>query len=241
MSLLSNSTKEKSLNNFNLLLNSSKKGISKELEKLLNLNKYSQEEIDISFRECIKNFIEQNEDYKNSIKNFLKLTSDINYQNINYNNTTILMYAIDNNKNTPCDLIISCFGNEIDQNVCDDNGDNIFFHIIKSKLDDNSQKEFFESLLNKKTNLDYKSRKEKKLINLIEELKKNFILDVIKNFKNKNKFDLEKLNKLYNKKDYQNLEEEIQYFNNIEKEFYLKEKYKNYSFEFNLIFLKKKN
>ena len=241
MSLLSNSTKEKSLNNFNLLLNSSKKGISKELEKLLNLNKYSQEEIDISFRECIKNFIEQNEDYKNSIKNFLKFTSDINYQNINYNNTTILMYAIDNNKNTPCDLIISCFGNEIDQNVCDDNGDNIFFHIIKSKLDDNSQKEFFESLLNKKTNLDYKSRKEKKLINLIEELKKNFILDVIKNFKNKNKFDLEKLNKLYNKKDYQNLEEEIQYFNNIEKEFYLKEKYKNYSFEFNLIFLKKKN
>ena len=241
MSLLSNSTKEKSLNNFNLLLNSSKKGISKELEKLLNLNKYSQEEIDISFRECIKNFIEQNEDYKNSIKNFLKFTSDINYQNINYNNTTILMYAIDNNKNTPCDLIISCFGNEIDQNVCDDNGDNIFFHIIKSKLDDNSQKEFFESLLNKKTNLDYKSRKEKKLINLIEELKKNFILDVIKNFKNKNKFDLEKLNKLYNKKDYQNLEEEIQYFNNIEKEFYLKEKYKNFSFEFNLIFLKKKN
>ena len=78
MSLLSNSTKEKSLNNFNLLLNSSKKGISKELEKLLNLNKYSQEEIDISFRECIKNFIEQNEDYKNSIKNFLKFTSDIN-------------------------------------------------------------------------------------------------------------------------------------------------------------------
>ena len=241
MSLLSTSTKEKNLNNFNLLLNSSKKGISKELEKLLNLNKYSQEEIDISFRECIKNYIEQNEDYKNSIKNFLKFTSDINYQNINYNNTTILMYAIDNNKNTPCDLIISCCGNEIDQNVCDDNGDNIFFHIIKSKLDDNSQKEFFESLLNKKTNLDYKSQKEKKLINLIEELKKNFILDVIKNFKNKNKFDLEKLNKLYNKKDYQNLEEEIQYFNNIEKEFYLKEKYKNYSFEFNLIFLKKKN
>ena len=241
MSLLSNSTKEKSLNNFNLLLNSSKKGISKELEKLLNVNNYSQEEIDISFRECIKNYIEQNEDYKNSIKNFLKFTSDINYQNINYNNTTILMYAIDNNKNTPCDLIISCCGNEIDQNVCDDNGDNIFFHIIKSKLDDNSQKEFFESLLNKKTNLDYKSQKEKKLINLIEELKKNFILDVIKNFKNKNKFDLEKLNKLYNKKDYQNLEEEIQYFNNIEKEFYLKEKYKNYSFEFNLIFLKKKN
>ena len=241
MSLLSTSTKEKNLNNFNLLLNSSKKGISKELEKLLNVNKYSQEEIDISFRECIKNYIEQNEDYKNSIKNFLKFTSDINYQNINYNNTTILMYAIDNNKNTPCDLIISCCGNEIDQNVCDDNGDNIFFHIIKSKLDDNSQKEFFESLLNKKTNLDYKSQKEKKLINLIEELKKNFILDVIKNFKNKNKFDLEKLNKLYNKKDYQNLEEEIQYFNNIEKEFYLKEKYKNYSFEFNLIFLKKKN
>ena len=241
MSLLSTSTKEKNLNNFNLLLNSSKKGISKELEKLLNVNNYSQEEIDISFRECIKNYIEQNEDYKNSIKNFLKFTSDINYQNINYNNTTILMYAIDNNKNTPCDLIISCFGNEIDQNVCDDNGDNIFFHIIKSKLDDNSQKEFFESLLNKKTNLDYKSQKEKKLINLIEELKKNFILDVIKNFKNKNKFDLEKLNKLYNKKDYQNLEEEIQYFNNIEKEFYLKEKYKNYSFEFNLIFLKKKN
>ena len=241
MSLLSNSTKEKNLNNFNLLLNSSKKGISKELEKLLNVNNYSQEEIDISFRECIKNYIEQNEDYKNSIKNFLKFTSDINYQNINYNNTTILMYAIDNNKNTPCDLIISCCGNEIDQNVCDDNGDNIFFHIIKSKLDDNSQKEFFESLLNKKTNLDYKSQKEKKLINLIEELKKNFILDVIKNFKNKNKFDLEKLNKLYNKKDYQNLEEEIQYFNNIEKEFYLKEKYKNYSFEFNLIFLKKKN
>ena len=241
MSLLSTSTKEKNLNNFNLLLNSSKKGISKELEKLLNVNNYSQEEIDISFRECIKNYIEQNEDYKNSIKNFLKFTSDINYQNINYNNTTILMYAIDNNKNTPCDLIISCCGNEIDQNVCDDNGDNIFFHIIKSKLDDNSQKEFFESLLNKKTNLDYKSQKEKKLINLIEELKKNFILDVIKNFKNKNKFDLEKLNKLYNKKDYQNLEEEIQYFNNIEKEFYLKEKYKNYSFEFNLIFLKKKN
>ena len=173
MSLLSTSTKEKNLNNFNLLLNSSKKGISKELEKLLNVNNYSQEEIDISFRECIKNYIEQNEDYKNSIKNFLKFTSDINYQNINYNNTTILMYAIDNNKNTPCDLIISCCGNEIDQNICDDNGDNIFFHIIKSKLDDNSQKEFFESLLNKKTNLDYKSRKEKKFILII--LKKNFI------------------------------------------------------------------
>ena len=159
MSLLSNLTKEKNLNNLNLLLNSSKKGISKDLEKLLTSNNYSQEEIDISFRECIKNYIEQNEDYKNSIKKFIFFTTDINYQNANFNNTTILMYAIDNNKNTPCDLIISCFGNEIDQNVCDDNGDNIFFHIIKSKLDDNSQKEFFESLLNKKTNLDYKSQK----------------------------------------------------------------------------------
>ena len=241
MSLLSNLTKEKNLNNLNLLLNSSKKGISKDLEKLLTSNNYSQEEIDISFRECIKNYIEQNEDYKNSIKSFIFFTSDINYQNVNFNNTTILMYAIDNNKNTPCDLIISNCGNEIDQNICDNNGDNIFFHIIKSKLDDNSQKEFFESLLNKKTNLEYISEKKKKLIKLIEELKKNFIIDVIKNFKNKNKFDLEKLNKLYNKKEYQKLEDEIQYFYNIEKEFYLKEKYKNYSFEFNLIFLKKKN
>ena len=91
-----------------------------ELEHIISKGNFSQEEMDEGLRECIKNFKIRNEQYINCIKIYLKNVPDINYQNKNHNNTTILMYCFEQGQEIPSELIISCFNSEIDVNIVDD-------------------------------------------------------------------------------------------------------------------------
>ena len=68
----------------------------------------------------------------------MKKTPDINYGNARFDNTTILMYSIDESKEAATDLIISCFKDELDINLSDIKGENTIFHLINN--DNFSQK-----------------------------------------------------------------------------------------------------
>ena len=103
------------------------------LQLLCASSKFTQEEVDTAFRKCIKAYKDRDTPFMRCTSLFIQMTMDINYRNPNYNNTTILMYAIEENKEGPCDLIMSCVSSEIDSNICDNNNETCLFKLVKNK------------------------------------------------------------------------------------------------------------
>ena len=186
------------------LYKDAKSGNFHKLKILLDKNNFSQKEIDEAFRLCIHNFNKnQNDAFVNCIKLFLIRTIDINYRNSKFDNTTILMYSIDESKEAATDLIISCFKEELDINLPDIKGDNTIFHLINN--DNFSQKtkmDFIKDLGLKDYNL-YSINKKKKTIKDILRAKGNSkLFEEIESLMNEIKFNQNKLTELYNKDKY---------------------------------------
>ena len=100
-------------------------GNFQKIKSIIEKNKFDQKDIDEAFRECIRNYNKnQRESYVSCIKIFLSKTQKINFRNRDYDNTTILMYSIDQSKDTPTDVIISCSKEDLDMNLTDNNGEN---------------------------------------------------------------------------------------------------------------------
>ena len=115
------------------LNNEAKSGNYHKLKILFDKNNFNQNQIDEAFRLCIHYFNKnQNDSFINCIRLFLKKTPDINYGNARFDNTTILMYSIDESKEAATDLIISCFKDELDINLSDIKGENTIFHLINN-------------------------------------------------------------------------------------------------------------
>ena len=170
------------------------------LKVLFDKNNFNQKEIDEAFRMCIHFYNKnQNETFVNCLKLFLKNTTDINYRNVKFEDTTILMYSIDESKEAATDLIISCFKDELDINLPDIKGDNTIFHLINN--DNFSQKtkiDFITDLGLKDFNL-FSINKKKKTIKDILIAKGNLkLFDEIENIINEVKFNQNKLTDLYN-------------------------------------------
>ena len=186
------------------LNNEAKSGNYHKLKILFDKNNFNQNQIDEAFRLCIHYFNKnQNDSFINCIRLFLKKTPDINYGNARFDNTTILMYSIDESKEAATDLIISCFKDELDINLSDIKGENTIFHLINN--DNFSQKtkiDFIKDLGLKDFNL-YSINKKKKTIKDILRMKGNLkLFDEIEGIINENKFNQNKLTELYNKDKY---------------------------------------
>jgi len=187
---------------FKLLLFYSENASLTELKELFENKKFSQEKVDEAFRHCIKNYKKHNKEYAESIKIFLKEIIDINYQNENYNETTILMYAFDEGQEVPCDLILSCFNSEINLNLYDLNKETTIFHLIKSdKINDESQKDFLTQLLIKSFDFDFINNNNETITSILEKKGKNDILTFIKEIIKNSIFNINSLTSKYNKKN----------------------------------------
>ena len=183
------------------LYNEAKSGNYHKLKILFDKNNFNQNQIDEAFRLCIHHFKKnQNDSFINCIRLFLKKTPDINYGNAKFDNTTILMYSIDESKEAATDIIISCFKDELDINLSDIKGENTIFHLINN--DNFSQKtkiDFIKDLGLKDFNL-YSINKKKKTIKDILRIKGNLkLFDEIESIINEIKFNQNKLTELYNK------------------------------------------
>ena len=110
-------------------------GNFQKIKNLFDKNNFNQKEIDEAFRLSISYYNKNQKDaFINCIKFFLKKTPEINYRNSRFNNTTILMHSIDESKDVPTDLIISCSKDDLDMNLSDSNGDNTLFHLINNQM-----------------------------------------------------------------------------------------------------------
>lgn len=207
-----------------------------ELEHIISKGNFSQEEMDEGLRECIKNFKTRNEQYINCIKIYLKNVPDINYQNKNHNNTTILMYCFEQGQEIPSELIISCFNSEIDVNIVDDANENCLIKLIKNnKMSEQTQSEFFSMLMSNKVDLNSKNNNEESILNLIEKKNKKLILEQIKLFVQNSKFEIEKYIDLYNKEEYSEILQIIKTFSEKEISYNQQFEFNKYLTEFKLI------
>ena len=205
--MINNLNKEASAGNF------------QKIKSILDKNKFSQQEIDEAFRECIKNYNKNQKDsYKNCINFFLKKTQEINFQNSKFNNTTILMFSIDQSQDTATDLIISCSKDDLDMNLKDFNGEDTLFHLIKSENFSNATKrEFIKDLPLNDYNLSSKNNKDEQISDIIISKGCQDLLDEIKKKIKENKFDQNKLTLLYNNQNYEELLKLIEKYENNEK------------------------
>ena len=208
MKILSNLYREASQGNF------------QKVKNIIEKNKFSQKEIDEAFRGCIHKYNKnQKESYINCIKIFLKRTQEINYRNLAYNNTTILMYSIDESQEAPIDLIISCSKEELDMNLTDDNGENTLFHLINNdKFNTRTKIEFIKDFLFVDFNLNAKNKRGKTIHDILQEKGNMELFEEIKNTIKENKFDQNKLTLLYNNNDFQELLELIEKYENKDKQ-----------------------
>ena len=206
--IIMNLFKEASLGNF------------QKVKNIFDKNKFDQKEIDEAFRECIHNYNKNQKDsYVNCIKFFLKKTQDINYANSKYNNTTILMYSIDESQDTATDLIISCSKDDLNMNLNDNNGENTLFHLINNdNFSTKTKIEFIKDLFLNDYDL-YSKNKAGKTIPAILRDKGNLdLLNEIQNKIKENKFDQNKLTLLYNNKEYEKLDELIEKYEKNDKQ-----------------------
>ena len=182
-------------------------GNSQKIEDIFNKNRFSQQEIDEAFRQCIGNFNKnQKESYKNCISIFLKKIPDINFRNSSNNNTTILMYSIDEGQDVAIDLIVSCYKDDLDMNLKDDNGENTLFHLVNNeKLSTKIKIEFIKEFFLKNFNLYSKNNRNETIKNIIMNKGCSELLDVIQNKINEDNFNQNKLTLLYNNKNYEEL------------------------------------
>ena len=208
--IVSNLNREASLGNF------------QKIKSLFDKNNFNQKEIDEAFRICIHHYNKNQKDaYVNCIKLFLKKTPEINYRNPRFNNSTILMYSIDEGKDAPTDLIISCTKEDLDMNLPDTNGENTIFHLVNSQVFSQKIKiEFIRDLCLNDFNIYLKNNRKKTIQDILISKGNLNLLDEIKNKIKENKFDQNKLTNLYNEDKYEELFELIEVYekneNNIE-------------------------
>ena len=202
--IVSTLNKEASLGNF------------QKIKTLFDKNNFNQKEIDEAFRVCIHNYNKNQKDaYVNCIKLFLTKTQEINYRNSRFNNTTILMYSIDESKDAPTDLIISCSKDDLDMNLPDINGENTIFHLINNQIFSQKIKiDFVRDLCLNDYNIYSKNKGKKTIQDILVSKGCLNLLDEIKNKIKENKFDQNKLTKLYNEDKYHEI---IELINNYEK------------------------
>ena len=182
-------------------------GSYQKLKNLFEKNNFNQNEIDEAFRECIRNYNKNQRDaYANCINLFLKKTPEINYRNSKYNDTTILMYSIDQSKDAPTDLIISCTKDDLDLNLADINGENTIFHLINNQIFSQKIKiEFVKDLCLNDYNLYSKNIKKKSIEEILISKGNLNLLDEIKKKIYENRFNQNKLTNLYNEDKYEEL------------------------------------
>ena len=156
--IVSNLNREASLGNF------------QKIKNLFDKNNFNQKEIDEAFRICIHHYNKNQKDaYVNCIKLFLKKTPEINYRNPRFNNSTILMYSIDEGKDAPTDLIISCSKDDLDMNLPDTNGENTIFHLVNSQAFSQKTKiEFIKDLCLNDYNIYMKNNRKKTIQDILE-------------------------------------------------------------------------
>ena len=188
------------------------------VKNLFDKNKFSQKEIDEAFRACIHNYNENQKDsYVNCIKLFLKRTTEINYRNSKYNDTTILMYSIDENQDTATELIIS-ESKDLDMNLNDNNGENTLFHLINNNHFNTKRKiGFIKDLFLNDYNLYSKNKAGKTIPSILQDKGDLELLNEIQNKINE-KFDQNKLTLLYNNKNYKKLYELIEKYEKNDKQ-----------------------
>ena len=205
--MINNLNKEASLGNF------------PKIKNIFDKNKFNQQEIDEAFRECIHNYNKNQKDsYVNCINFFLKKTTEINFQNSKFNNTTILMYSIDQSQDTPTDLIISCSKDDLDMNLTDNNGENILFHLVNNdNFSDNIKIEFIKDFFLGDYNLYSKNNKSLNIPDILKEKGNLKLLEEIKNKIKDDTFDQNKLTLLYNDRNYKELLELIEKYEKKEK------------------------
>ena len=195
-------------------------GNHKRIKTIFDSNRFNQSEIDEAFRFCIRNYNKNLKDsYVNCIKIFLNKIQDINFQNSNYNNTTILMYSIDESQETATDMIISCYKEDLDINLKDDNQNNTIFHLIKNdKFSSKIQSDFIKDLILNDFNLNTKNNKNETIISILTSKKRECLYEEIKNKINENKFNQNKLTNLYNENKYEELIELMNKYEQNEKQ-----------------------
>ena len=177
------------------------------IEKIFEKFNFTQKEIDEAFRECIRGSKKiQKESYKNCINLFIKKTEQINYRNSKFNNTTILMYSIDESNDTATDLIISCSRDDLDMNLTDFSGENTLFHLVNNKdFSIKTKSDFIKDLTLSNYNIYSKNNKNETLFDILQNKECMELLEEIKNKIEENKFDQNKLTLMYNKKNYEDL------------------------------------
>ena len=189
------------------------------IKDIFDKNKFSQQEIDEAFRQCIGNFNKKQRDsYENCIKLFLKKIPDINFKNSRHNNTTILMYSIDESQDTAIDYIISCYKDDLDMNLKDDNGENTLFHLVNNETFSNKIKiEFIKDFFLKDYNLYSRNNKNETIENILKSKGCSELLDEIQNKIKENKFDQNRLTLLYNSKNYEEVFKAIEKYQKIDR------------------------
>ena len=214
-------------------------GNFQKIKNLFDKNNFNQKEIDEAFRLSISYYNKNQKDaFINCIKFFLKKTPEINYRNSRFNNTTILMHSIDESKDVPTDLIISCSKDDLDMNLSDSNGDNTLFHLINNQIFSQKIKiDFIKDLCLNNFNLYAKNKRRKTILDIINEKGSQTLLNEIKNKINENRFNQNKLTTLYNEDKYEDLFELIE---NYEKNSKNDEIVNKYSFNYNKTFIKLK-
>lgn len=131
------------------------------------------------------------------------------------------MYSIDEGKDAPTDLIISCSKDDLDMNLPDTNGENTIFHLVNSQAFSQKTKiEFIKDLCLNDYNIYLKNNRKKTIQDILESKGNLNLLEEIKNKIKENKFDQNKLTNLYNEDKYEELFELIEVYekneNNIE-------------------------
>ena len=210
-------------NSIKIIMNLNKEASLGNFQKIKNIfekNKFNQKEIDEAFRECIHNYNKNQKDsYVSCIKFFLKKTQEINYRNITFNNTTILMYSIDESQDTPTDLIISCSKDDLDMNLTDNNGENTLFHLINNdNFSTKTKIEFIKDFMLNDYNLYSKNKNGKTIPKILTDKGNLDLLEEIQNKIKENKFDQNKLTLLYNNRNYKDLFELIEKYEKNDKQ-----------------------
>ena len=194
-------------------------GDFQKIKEIFDKNKFSQQEIDEAFRQCIGNYNKnQKESYKKCINFFLKEIPDINFKNSRHNNTTILMYSIDESQDTAIDLIISCYKDDLDMNLVDNNGENTLFHLVNNeKFSTKTKIDFIKDFFLKDFNLYSKNYRNETIQNILMSKGCSELLEEIQNKIKENRFNQNKLTLLYNNKKYQDLCKVIEKYEKTDK------------------------
>ena len=228
-----------SIKMLNTLNKEASHGNFQKIKDIFDKNKFSQQEIDEAFRQCIGNFNKNQKDsYVNCINFFLKKIPDINFRNSRHNNTTILMYSIDESQDTATDLIISCYKDDLDMNLADNNGENTLFHLVNNdNFSTKTKIEFIKDFFLKDYNLYSKNNRNETIPNILKSKGCLELLDEIENKIKENIFDQNKLTLLYNNKSYKELFKLIEKYEKIDKNDKQNVLINSYSVKYNELFI----